>query len=328
MSETWTFTNVWNDSLLTRKERVMAPRDHLWASELGNATIDTFLKLKGVPPTNPPNPRSLRKFEAGHIWEWLVELILRRADLLQEGQTYVRHQYDGLLAVTGKLDFMGGGQPDYERALAEINTLNLPEIFTRATENIVKSLQEAFPDGLPPLPLEIKSSSAYMYDVRELNNAASENHEMQLFHYLKGLQMSHGNIVYICKDDCRMMEFAVTNPSERVEALYRSKIEEVTRYVQADEMPPKEPMIKFENNRFSKNWRVAYSDYLTKLYGFENQKEFDDVYDKKAQQWNRVYKRCVDGNKLTAANKEIITDIKKEYPHFDELVEQGKEVAM
>ena len=84
--ETWGLSEVWNKSLEEQEQRPLSFRDHLWASELGKAPVDLWLKLRAVPPTNPPNPRSLRKFEAGNVFEWIVSLILKRAGILKESQ--------------------------------------------------------------------------------------------------------------------------------------------------------------------------------------------------------------------------------------------------
>ena len=60
----WSFFKVWNDSLENGKDREYKARDYMWASEIGGSMIDRYLKMKGELPSNPPNARSLRKFEA------------------------------------------------------------------------------------------------------------------------------------------------------------------------------------------------------------------------------------------------------------------------
>ena len=70
----WSFSKIWNDSLENREEKPLTPRENVWASEIGGAYLDRYLKMKAVPMTNPPNPRSLRKFEAGNLWSGLSDL--------------------------------------------------------------------------------------------------------------------------------------------------------------------------------------------------------------------------------------------------------------
>src|SRR5258708_20285530 len=101
----WGLATAWNASLIDTEERELKVRDNLWASELGKAPIDVWLKMHGTKPTNPPNARSLRKFEAGNVFEWIVSLILKRAGILRESQKWSSFQYPGLLKVTGKPHF-------------------------------------------------------------------------------------------------------------------------------------------------------------------------------------------------------------------------------
>ena len=67
--QNWGFAEIWNASLLEKNDRELTARDKLWASELGKAPIDLWLKMRAIKPTNPPNARSLRKFEAGNVFE-------------------------------------------------------------------------------------------------------------------------------------------------------------------------------------------------------------------------------------------------------------------
>ena len=80
----WSFFKIWNESLEQREERPPKERQNLWASELGKSQVDVYLKMKGIAPTNPFSARSLRKFEAGNIWEWIVGLVLLRAGMLRK----------------------------------------------------------------------------------------------------------------------------------------------------------------------------------------------------------------------------------------------------
>ena len=93
----WPFYSIWNESLEENKQnKPVEPRQKIWASEMGGAYIDRYLKMTGVQPTNPPNPRSLRKFEAGNIWEAIVGYVLLRAGILQKKQEWIQYQYPNL----------------------------------------------------------------------------------------------------------------------------------------------------------------------------------------------------------------------------------------
>lgn len=307
----WTFSHVWNKSLEEKEERPVEARDYLWASELGKSPIDVFLRLKGEVPTNPPNARAKRKFEAGNIWEWVVKLILDRAGIRIDGQKRAEFQYPDLLKVTGKIDFIAGGMPDFEKAKQVIETLELPEVFTRALDNIMAYFQVAYPNGLDPKILEVKSVGSYVYDSLERTGKALQIHRLQTYHYMKSENMERGDVVYICRDDCRMMEVPIYLGGE-VEDEYYSAVKKISDYVLTDSMPPLESHVVFDEDtgKFSKNFRVGYSMYLTKLYGFNEPAEFDNKYIKLVGSWNRVMARIKKGQPMTKSNEEKLEEMK------------------
>lgn len=310
----WTFGSVWNQSLeSSKKDRPLDPREHIWASEIGGSMIDRYLKMKGTPPTNPPNPRSRRKFEAGNIWESIVGYVLKRAGILIEAQERLEYQYPGLLKVSGKLDFVAGGNPDYDKALAVLEEFSwLPSFVSYATSKIVEDLKIKHPNGLKNVILEIKSCSSFMFEIYEKKGTGSPQHRCQNFHYLKSKKMDEGHIVYVSRDDARILEVPVFNPS-LVEDDYLKDIVEMTAYVKNGIQPdPEKPLVFDETlGKFSANWKVAYSNYLTMLYGFENQMQFDEKYKGTAERWNRVLGRIEDGKELTDNNKAAIDEMEE-----------------
>jgi len=317
----WGFAEVWNAGLSEMFQRPMKQRDNLWASELGKAPVDLWLKMRAVEPTNPPNPRSMRKFEAGNVFEWIVSLILKRAGILQESQKWSSYQYPDLLEVTGKADFIAGGKPDIEKFKTEMEQMNFPDVFLRNGEKMIKYFLENYPDGLTEMPLEIKSVSAFMFEALEKNKSASKIHRLQTFHYLKSTNKPIATIVYICRDDLRMMEFLVENPSD-TEKEYKEFIETITKYHKNEERPPLEKAIEFSEDigKFSKNFNVAYSGYLTMLYGFKDQAEFDAKYTPIVARWNRVIARIKNGDKMTDKNNEVIKEIEQAGYNLKDLI--------
>lgn len=321
---TWSFFSTWNSQLHVREERPSTPRDYIWASEIGGAYIDRYLKMQGIPPTNPPNDRSLRKFAAGGIWEWIVGIVLRRAGILIDCQEKLSFQYPGLLRVSGKLDFLAGGQPHWDKAKDDIN--DLPIELRGTSLAIVEYLQSVYgDDSLKTIVLEIKSVASRMFGRYETGEA-NPNHRGQIFHYLKAKNMDEGHIVYISKDDCKMVECGIYNPSTAEEA-YRGDIEQMTAYYNAGEMPPLELEITFDHFRFGTNWRLEYSPYLTKLYGYKEPIHYREAWDKTVASMNRTFKRCVTGAKMTDLNKSTIQSAKVLFPEWDDLVSKAQEAA-
>lgn len=314
----WSLYQIWNQSLEQREERILKARDNIWAGELGGSFIDRWLKMKAVPYTNPPNPRSLRKFEAGNIWEWIVSIVLKRAGILQTHNEWCSMQYPDCLKVTGKLDFLAGGKPDWDKAYYAIQKFGFPIFITKATGNIIEHFKTQFPEGIETIILELKSCSSFMFELYEKNNTGSQNHKLQLFHYLKAKQIPEGHIVYISKDDARMLEIGIWNPSD-IENEYRRDINSMTYFINEDEQPPLENPIIWDTdfNKFSTNYKVGYSVYLTKLYGLKDQLEFDTKYKPIVERWNRVIGRIASGKTMTKNNQEVKDEILKEFPAFD-----------
>lgn len=322
----WGFQSQWNLALETgREDRKVEPRARIWASELGGSMVDRYLKLKGVKPSTPPDSRALRKFEAGNLMEWVVGLVLKRSGIMQETQEHIEFAYPNCLPVTGRLDFLAGGEVDWEKAQDELKELGLPEFFGRATSKIVEHLKTTYPDGLKPMVLEVKSVSSMMYDRYERYGKANDNHELQAFHYLKGKGMDEGHIIYICKDDLRLLEIPVFNPSD-VESKYKTDIETLSQYYFNDEMPPKEQPIIWDDRatKFSANWKVKYSNYLSYLYGMDHQSVYEERYEKQIAQWNRVLTRIIQNKDMTPANKTIISDMRTMFNNLDQLISQAR----
>jgi hypothetical protein len=318
----WSFYQLWNESLESGKERVLKERRNIWASELGGALIDRYLKMTAVTPTNPPNPRSLRKFEAGNIWEAIVGYVLSRAGILQSRQNWLSFQYPDLLEVTGKLDFVAGGMPDYDKAISIISSeFNwLPPFISNATINIAKKLKEQYPNGLEKIILELKSCSSFMFEKYERDQDASLNHKLQNFHYLKSTKMPEGHVVYISKDDARLIEIGIFNPSP-LEDEYKKDIETLTVCINNKTEPSKEKPIEYDG-KFYANWKIGYSNYLTMLYGFENQFAFDNTYKPMVERWNRVLGRIKEGKELTDNNKKALDEITQTGFNVNTIIEE------
>jgi hypothetical protein len=324
----WTIAEVWNEALETRQERKLEPRDYIWASELGGSFIDRYYKMKAVPPTNVPDARMMRKFEAGNMMEWLVGMVLRRAGLYKTGQEHLRYQYNGLLAVTGRLDFLAGGNIDWEKARANVFSLELPEFFGRATANIIDYLSKNYPDGLDDIILEVKSCSSFMFD-KYKRYGADPRHTLQAFHYLKSKDLSEAHIVYISRDDLRLLETSVVNPSLVEESYYSDIARMTTLFNVGVGKSEKEHLVlyDFHSNKFKLNWKVQYSNYLTKIYGYTHQDDYDNEWKSRVASWNRVMTRCVNGDKMTPLNIDVIKDAKSQFPDWDNLVELAKNVV-
>ena len=312
-NKSWSFVSVWNRAIEEPQERELIERDYLWASELGKPLADVWLRMRAEPVTNPPNGRSLRKFEAGNLFEWIIETVLMRAGILQASQERVEHQYDGLLRVSGKVDFIAGGEVDVDGAMASIETLQLPEKTQNAAKQILQYLKTNYPNGLDSKVIELKSVSSHMMNTIEATERALAIHRLQAYHYTKHPDIERADILYLSRDDLRLFEIPVIAETPRIEAEYREYIERATEAYNSPERPPVDPGVVFDEDqgKFSLNRALGWSPYLTLLTGLENQAEFDAQYDKLPASWNRVLTRIKNGQSMTKNNEEKIAEMRE-----------------
>ena len=345
IGSSWDFSSLWNEAIISVPNRPLTARDYIYASEIGGSYIDRYLKMYAVPMTNPPNHRSLRKFSAGHVFEWIVSLVLTMTGILKSRQLRGEYQLDGLLPVAGKFDFIAGGSVDFEAAKKEIDNLqklfavsasDMPPIVIHAMNTFVNEFAAKFKHNpLKEVVFECKSVSSFMSDKIARTGKPMSHHVMQCLHYLLSNQMDEAYLVYVSKDDLISYQFSVTPTKENIE-LYAEDVRQMTEFYRKgfDKKkplkfaPPKEKEVIFDTDtcRFSTNYKVEYSPYLSLLYPkYSMPKNYQDRWSKSVASWNRTFKRCVNGDKMTALNLEAIKDAKTVFPNWDELVEIGKQ---
>lgn len=327
----WSFIQCWNDSLGTAPDRQIVPRNYMWASELGKAKVDRFLAMTGVTPSNPPDVRSRRKFDAGNMWEWTIASVLMRAGILISNPTKqerVTFQYPGLLEVSGRPDFIVGGVPDWEKARQSIDSDFLPESIKYLAKQTITNLQKKYPNGqeLKKMIIELKSAGTFTFALRERMRKPDPHHALQAYHYLKSMNMDEARVIYVSKDDCRLLEFTVTI-NEKMENLYRSDIEEMTNILKSGKRPDleQEVIFKQEEGRFSDNWNITYSNYLTMLYPqYKHGEEYREKWKSSIASWNRVLGRYVKGDRMTDNNLQAIETAKQHFNNIQEILDYAK----
>jgi hypothetical protein len=313
----WSIMNIWNDSL-EKPQRDLQPRSRLWASELGGSMIDRWHKMKGIPYTNPPNSRSMRKFMAGDIWEWIIKTVLVRAGIPFKTQDRVELNYDGLLPITGKIDFIAGGDIDYTQALERIETEDIPDFIKTPVRAIIEKFQKDYPDGLPKKVIEIKSVSSFIFEDLLSKDNPRTHHMLQgaVYNLATGLPT---DIVYVCRDDCRLLQYNIDAIVPVLEADIKKDLELITKYHKEDIEPEKEPLVIFDE-KFKTNWKIQYSPYLTMLYTYEvdgkekpieTPDEYFEAFSPLVSSWNRVVTRIKNGDAMTKSNLEKIEEMKK-----------------
>lgn len=298
----WNLAQLWNECAF-KEQRPLVKRDYIYASEIGYPFIDRYYKMKAVPYTNPPNNRSLRKFLAGNIWEYVVKQILVSCGVYKHEEVKVDAiPYDNCLSVHGRLDFKAGGYVDADLAMANVTSLQLPDFLFSIAERIINSLAGG---TLKEKILELKAVSTFAMDMVERRKSAVPNHVLQAYHYQKNGKIQ-AEICYICKDDSRMAQFSLDH--KVTEKLYKADIEEMSYFFNNNITPPPAPLANFDYSlgRFSKNLGVEYSPYLTKVYGFETPEDYRNSVSF-VEKWNRCLARyvLVSQGKLTPTGKPI-----------------------
>ncbi len=177
------------------------------------ATNQTPEKLKelGISLTKEFDERTLRVFHCGNVFEeWIVELL--------------RKQYQNI-----------------ERQVRIL----IPELNVSGYADLVVN----FDDGSRRIyEVKSKNSKAFWYMTKEGN--ANLHHRMQVWLYLKALNLSFGNIVYISKDDMAIQEYSVRLDEKELEEVVMQELS-ILNKAWDTKVPP--PAITNE-----KDWRFKY----------------------------------------------------------------------
>lgn len=312
----WSFAGLWNKSLDLNNQRPYEKRDYIWASELGGSYYDRYMKMNGRKPTTPPNLRSRRKFEGGNLAEWIVQQILKRAGILQSTQEYIT--YDGVMRVTGKADFTAGGKIEQ---VFDHEFSDFPETFQVVAERTIANLKEKYPNGLQEMNLEIKSCSGMMFD--RYMKAPSPQHALQAFHYALNTKKPT-MLVYISRDDFRIAEHLILPGSRKWLDKYEADLEAMSitlsysmKIMKAD---CKEELLTWDGKKFSKNWKVEYSNWLTD-YGFKKPEDYAKPAQSIAIRLNNIVKKIKEGKAVDGkVNLKTLEECFRFYPGAEEII--------
>jgi len=303
MTKDWTIQQVWNETILASRKEGKA-RNHISASDIGKNFYERYLKMQGVPASNPFDERTIRKFEAGNLFEWLVKNVLKRAGVLHSYQDFIEiPENEKHLKVIGYLDLIAGGIVDWKEAEEKVKTMNLPENLQRIADAVVLKLQNKFPNGIEKLVYEIKSINSMVFWAKtKANSLPYPWHKLQLLTYLKGTGAENGRIIYISKDDLTLAEYVVRHDDENLNKIFNDDIETMSAYIREKKEPPKPKEIMWNPNKnkyggYEPNWELKWSPYLTKITGLPK------------EEWeSKVNLKCKEMNKLILKKKGELDD--------------------
>jgi len=121
-----------------------------------------------------------------------------------------------------------------------------------------------------------------------------------------------GRLLYISKDDLCLQEVAVWRQDQWEENFWKD-VKEISYFYRNNIQPPLlEPIVYNERKRqFELNWEVGRSQYLTYLYGYKDQKDFEEKNHQLLLDINRALKHLRE-NKVIDEDKSLIKKYKLE----------------
>lgn len=257
----WSINYLINDFLGGGASLKPEPREEIWASDLGKPLFDTYHKMKGTPYTNPTNGKGMVTFLLGKAIEQGVYNILKDIGMAYESQDRIKIQTEGNLPVVGRPDLVIH-VTNWDVVRADIDRLNKRDYRVEGLKKIVDQYAEQYPDGLKKTPFEIKSinSMALRYNKVKGMAQAYPYHHLQLYTYMRSMDIDEGHLLYIAKDTGYMEEVIVRKTPE----LEASWLEEVTKISNCfREGEPIPPPIQVDGKS---NWVVEYSPYKEMIF--------------------------------------------------------------
>jgi hypothetical protein len=290
---------------------------------------------------------------AGKFFEAVVKTILIGTGIYRREQLKGLIELPNCLPVSGKLDFVAGGNIDWDEAKHRAEQVkqffgfifeDLSPFTNHMTDKILVHFKNLF--SYTPLMekiLEVKSVSGFVFQLVKKGNKPRRGHPLQGLHYLlANKQIDKGLLTYISREDCMLHEFDITKEKGLLKE-YKEDVATMTAYYNdaagknyLKHIPPKDEEVTFEDSsfKFVKNNKVEYSPYLTMSYGYKNIDHFKERWDKQISKWNGAFRRHVLegtptgklGNplKLTPANIETIKEAQKAFPLWDKYVAKAK----
>jgi len=355
----WNLAQIWEESFRCIPDRPMQQRSRIYASELGGSFHDRYLKMYAHKFSNPYNFRSLGKMMAGKFFEAVVKTILIGTGIYRHEQLKGLIELPNCLPVSGKLDFVAGGQIDWDEAKNRAEKVkqffgfifeDLSPFTNHMTDKVLEHFKNVF--SYSPLMekiLEVKSVSGFVFGLIKKGNKPRRGHPLQGLHYLlANKHIEKGLLTYISREDVVIQEFDITREKGLLKE-YKEDVSTMTAYYNDSigknylkHIPPKDEEILFEeaSYRFVKSNKVEYSPYLTMSYGYKNIDHFKEKWDKQISKWNAAFRRHVlEGTeiptvrkgqpatytmKLTPANLDTIKEAKVLFPLWDKFVAKAK----
>lgn len=181
------------------------------ASKLGSCLTGVYLERLGIKPDREFDNRTLRVFSVGKIFEdWVTSLCENTTDTMTELQI--------------------------RATLPEYDATGYVDMVVTETNNQRKYIYE----------IKSKHSFGFKYLEKE---GANRQHQMQLWFYLKALNIEEGRIFYVSKDDLRVLDYLVELKNEELALSVLNELSILNRAWKEKVCPPV-PSVE--------DWRAKY----------------------------------------------------------------------
>ena len=265
----WHLKDLLSELMGATDQSELAPRQTIWASDLGKPYIDRWLQMKGVPYSNPPSGETLMTFFLGKQIEIGIGEMLTRCGIAFRAQERVEVLVEDCLPVVGRPDLIAAvadwqAVADYVEQELDGHDVHdgYPEL--APVRRLLSSWQARYPQGLPCAVFEIKSLNSYAFRHHRGKEGVANaypHHHLQLYTYMRGLGLEEGHLLYIARDT-GWIEEVVLHPTPELEQAWLEDVTQMSAYIVEDRRPPLEPLTVNGKD----NWRVRYSRYRDYLY--------------------------------------------------------------
>lgn len=275
----WSIVGIWNEEEnLNRYEIKM--RDYILATDVGKPFLDRYYKMTGEPETNPMEPRILRIFTAGNEFHFLMRRVFRKIGFLLDYEQRIEIPATSTsLKIVGYYDMKIGGKVNLIEAEKMINSEDFSDFVKAKALKCAKYFAEKYPEGLEPTIVENKSVNSLAFVAHQQGRGylrdVYPHHALQLYTYLKATGIRQGRLLYISKDNLLIEEHLVSLGDKSWEELWQLDVKTMSDFYKNKVLPPREPdIVKDEKGKYKPNWRIERSQYLTKITGFKDKKEW------------------------------------------------------
>ena len=273
MIEKWSIQTFEDEYLEEKFKRTSKPSEKWRGSDMGACFRKRIYSRQGVKPTEKLDARIRRVLDTGDIFHWKYQNFLKRIGILVGKEIEITNEEYNYI---GHCDAVVGGIPKVKKELFEWTNKKTGEkkLNEKMYNWTVKKMEEV--KELPLLLYDFKTQHSQSFHYLDKQGPQKE-HIHQLASYLtfidkKKYPVTEGRLMYISKDDSRLLEFPVIC-NAKVETTIKEELRELQEYWDNKELPPKLDNTTEERGKKYPNWKCRFCSFLTHCKGKDWYKE-------------------------------------------------------